>query len=241
MRKAIIILVKRTSPAFFSAKPSRPRRSRCPGSRRCCCRAACGRTRRPGQERHALRDQQQGQEVPHLPLAQGVDAGVVGRPLVAAVAAEVVVPAVAVVLAVGLVVLAVVADQVVEREAIVAGDEIDRVVGVPRGVAVEVEAAADPLGQRRWPRRVAADEAADIVAEVAVQFGPAAPGGKLAELVTGRPRPTPRRSASCRPAPGARRCAGSAAGPPAPCRLRPGPGWRPGRSGSHRRASRSTR
>ena len=67
------------------------------------------------------------QEVPHLAVAQRLDPGVVGRALDAAVPAEVVVAAVAVALAVGLVVLLVVGDQVVQREAVVAGDEVDAV------------------------------------------------------------------------------------------------------------------
>ncbi len=54
------------------------------------------------QERHALRNHEQSQEVAHLPLPQCVDAGVIGRTFVAAVGAEIFVPAVFVVFAVRL-------------------------------------------------------------------------------------------------------------------------------------------
>ena len=60
--------------------------------------------------RRALRQQQRCEEVAHLPLAQGVDARIVGRTLGAAVPGAVVASAVLVVLAVRLVVLVVVAD-----------------------------------------------------------------------------------------------------------------------------------
>ena len=42
--------------------------------------------------------------------------------------------------------LLVVTDQVAQSEAVVAGDKIDGVVGMPRGIAVDVEAAADAFG-----------------------------------------------------------------------------------------------
>src|SRR5262249_28441991 len=81
----------------------------------------------PGEgHRTALGEEQRRYQIAFLPLAEGVDARVVGRALGAAVPGVVVVSAVAVILAVGLVVLAVVADQVLQREAVVAGDEIDR-------------------------------------------------------------------------------------------------------------------
>ena len=72
------------------------------------------------EHRHALAQQQRGQQVLDLPQADGFDAAACGGAFDAVVVAEVVVVAVAVPLAVGLVVLLVVADQVVEREAVVA-------------------------------------------------------------------------------------------------------------------------
>jgi hypothetical protein len=72
----------------------------------------------------------------------------------AAVPAAVVVGAVAVVLAVGLVVLGVVADEVGEREPVVDGDEVDRRRRAPAVVAVEVRGPREPdreVGERPLP------------------------------------------------------------------------------------------
>ena len=128
------------------------------------------------QHRHALREQQRGDEVPLLPLAQRDDVRVVGRPFGAAVPAVVVVGAVAVVLAVGLVVLVVVADQVVQREAVVAGDEVDAGVRPPAAPCVQVAGAAEPRGELADGAAVALPEPADAVAVLAVPLGPQRPG-----------------------------------------------------------------
>src|SRR4029450_1783892 len=75
-----------------------------------------------GQHRHAGGQQQGGQVVAHLAGAQGVDLRVVGGPLDPAVPVPVVALAVPVVLAVGLVALVLVADQVGEGEPVGRGD-----------------------------------------------------------------------------------------------------------------------
>src|SRR5581483_12234922 len=75
--------------------------------------------------RHSLRQEQRSQEVSHLPRAQRVDARIVGWSFSAAVPRTVVVLAVPVLLAVRLVVLLVVGDQVSQRESVVAGDKVD--------------------------------------------------------------------------------------------------------------------
>jgi hypothetical protein len=59
--------------------------------------------------------------------AQGAHGGIVARTLGAAVPTDVVVVTVAVVLAVGTLCLLVERDEIGEREAVVAGDEVDRV------------------------------------------------------------------------------------------------------------------
>ena len=59
----------------------------------------------------------------------------------------VVVVAVAVVFAVGLVVLVVVADEIVQREAVVRGDEVDAGVGLAAVVLVQIAAAGEPVGE----------------------------------------------------------------------------------------------
>ena len=79
--------------------------------------------------RHALGKQQRGQEVPHLLAPQARIAGSSVGPSTPQFQLVLLFVAVAVVFAVGLVVLVVVGNQVVEREAVVAGDEVDAGVG----------------------------------------------------------------------------------------------------------------
>ena len=80
-----------------------------------------------------------GQEVPFLFARRAMHPGVVGRPLHAVVPRAVVVVAVAVLLAVRLVVLLVVRDEVGQGEAVVAGDEVDAGEGPAARALVEVE------------------------------------------------------------------------------------------------------
>ncbi len=78
------------------------------------------------QHRRALTEQQRRQHVADLALPHGIDRRVIGRPLDPAVPADVVAVAVLVVFAVRLVVLLVVGDDVVQREAVMRGHEIHR-------------------------------------------------------------------------------------------------------------------
>src|SRR5260221_22768 len=131
--------------------------------------------------RGALAAELRDQEVPHLPGPQLVDRGIIRRALRAAVPRPVVVAAVAPQVAVGLVVLAVVADQVPQREAVVAGDEVHRRDRPPRAGLVQVAGPGQPgreLGQRGGP---AAPEVADRVAVLAVPLRPQR--RELADLV----------------------------------------------------------
>jgi hypothetical protein len=93
---------------------------------------------------HPGRQQQRGHQVAIERRRSGQDHRVVGRALDAAVPGTVVVGAVAVVLAVGLVVLVVVCREVGEREAVVRGDEVDRGRGP---TAVRPEEVADPASR----------------------------------------------------------------------------------------------
>ncbi len=130
------------------------------------------------QHRHALRQQQRGQQVALLACPQREHLGVVGRSLDAAVPRAVVVLAVAVVLAVGLVVLLVVGDEVAQREAVVRGDEVDAGRRAParrpgRGRSCRsAGSASSPT-----VAGVAAPEVAHGVAVLAVPLRPR--GGKL--------------------------------------------------------------
>ena len=96
-----------TGQRLIRGRPSRARRSRCPAHRRCCCRAGCGRTRRPWTASACRATSSSvASSARWSPSAGRADRGVVGRALDAVVPRMVVVGAVAVVLAVGLVVLA---------------------------------------------------------------------------------------------------------------------------------------
>ena len=128
--------------------PSRPTTSRCPGCRRCCCRPGCGRTRRPSPTIGiAVRHGQQAPRVAQLAAAQR-------EHLARARSSSPSQPQFHERLspepsgwrcAVGLVVLAVVGDEVVQREPVVAGEEVD---ALERGVE-QVGAALHPLHHRR--------------------------------------------------------------------------------------------
>src|SRR5437868_4210482 len=63
-----------------------------------------------------------------------------------------------------------------------AGDEVDRMIRMAGRIAIDVEPAADSLGHSRDRSGFAADEAPHVVAEHAVELGPAAPDRKFSEL-----------------------------------------------------------
>ena len=136
------------------------------------------------QHRHALAEQQRGQEVALRARPQRQDLRVVGRSLDAVVPRAVVALAVVVVLAVGLVVLLVVGHQVAQGEAVVGGDEVDAGDRPPAGVLVEVGRAGQPRGELA-ERRLAAPEVADGVAVGAVPLGPLR--REVADLVAAGP------------------------------------------------------
>src|SRR5512138_631628 len=78
---------------------------------------------------HTDREHAGCEKVFHLPVAQTLDSGIVRRALEPTVPASVVLPSIPVVLAVFLVVLTVIGDNVVKRKTIVARDEIDALLG----------------------------------------------------------------------------------------------------------------
>src|SRR5439155_20532196 len=99
------------------------------------------------QHGHALRQEQGRDEILGPAAAQAEDLRIVRGSFHAAIPAEVFGHAVAIVLAVGLIVLLVIGDQVPERKAVVAGHKIDRVIGPASGSLVQVGAAAQTGGQ----------------------------------------------------------------------------------------------
>src|SRR6185312_16724522 len=96
------------------------------------------------------------------------DLRIVGGTLHAAVPGPVVRLPVPVVLAVGLVVLLVVRDQIVEGEAVVRRDEVDRRDRSPTGVLVQVRRTGQPGGELTQGRGFAPPEVPDGVPVLAV-------------------------------------------------------------------------
>ncbi len=125
----------------------------------------------PQDHRHALRQEQRGQEVALLAPAQGEDLRIVGRPFDAAVPRPVVVGPVLVALLIGLVVLLVVGDEVAQGEAVVGGDEVDRRERVAPVPLIEVARPGEPA-RKVGHARLTAPEVADHVAVDAVPLRP---------------------------------------------------------------------
>ena len=145
-------------------RPTGPRRSRCPGSTRCCCPLRAAHLVAGRDHRRARGEHQGGEQVADRAAAQAARC----RPRGSPGATWPSIPwfhdrlsslPVAVVLAVGRVVLVVVGDQVGQREAVVRGDVVDR-----------RDRAADQ-------RRVAVPEQVD---------GPGQAGGQVADAVAGQ-------------------------------------------------------
>jgi len=112
-----------------------------------------------------------GQQAASHPFAHPADLGIVGGAFHPPVAGQVVVGAVPVVLAVGLVVLLLVAHQIGQRETVVTGDEVD---ARPRAAGVEQVAAAGPAGRQLGDgARIPAPEGPGGVPEAVVPFRPA--------------------------------------------------------------------
>src|SRR5690606_25652198 len=132
----------------------------------------------------ALREEQRAHERALEAVAAGEDALVVRRPLDAAVGREVGLVAVAVVLAVGLVVLLLVGDEVLQREPVVGGDEVDGGERAAAGALVEVGRPGDARGEVGLEAGVAPPELADGVAVAPVPLGPLP--GEGADLVAAR-------------------------------------------------------
>src|SRR5207249_5117200 len=117
-----------------------------------------------------------------LAVAQREDLRVVGRPLDPAIPAPIGIVPVAVVFAVCFVVLFLVADDIVQREAVMRGDKVGAGPRPAAAIAVNVGGADDARGHLGDHSLVALPEASDRVAVAAVPLGPA--GREIAELIT---------------------------------------------------------
>ena len=128
------------------------------------------------QHRHAARDQQRQQEVLDLAFPDGVDLVIGCVTFRAVILGEILGRAVVVVLTVRFIVLLPIAHEILQREAVVTGDEIDARVGAFAGLGVDVGAAADALGEHTKQPIVAAPEPSHVVAVLTVPLRPAAVG-----------------------------------------------------------------
>ena len=95
--------------------------------------------------RYADRKHRDHQKIPYLSGSQCFDGRVVRWPFHAAIPAAIVVRAIAIVLAVRLVVLGLVGNKVVQREAVMASDEIDALLGLSFLMCVDIGAAQNPV------------------------------------------------------------------------------------------------
>src|SRR5271154_2887094 len=122
--------------------------------------------------RQALRKQKGNEKIAHLLLAKSIDALIIRGAFGAAVPRAVVGGAVLVILTVGVVVFVVVADQVVEREAIVSGDEIHGGPGFAPRAIEDVAGSAQAFHEFTYGG-VAFPEIAHGVAKFVVPLTPA--------------------------------------------------------------------
>src|ERR1700722_9583117 len=111
------------------------------------------------QHRHAPGNEERQQEVADLALTQRLDIRIPGRTLDTVVRTEIVVRAIPVLLAVGEVVFVGEAHEVVQREAVVTGDEVDTALRALAGLRIDILAAADTTGEGPQHAVVTAPEA----------------------------------------------------------------------------------
>ena len=76
-------------------------------------------------------DHESQHHVAHLALPQGIHTGITGLPLMPTIPAEVVIGPITVLLAVCIVMLVIVGNQVIQGEAVMRNDEVDALVGLP--------------------------------------------------------------------------------------------------------------
>src|SRR5208282_5690787 len=131
---------------------------------------------------HAQRKEGHGQKVLNLTMPQLFDGGVVGGAFHSTIPTSVVIGAVTIILAVGLVVPLVIGHQVIQGEAVVAGDEVNALLGLPLFMPVDLGTTDEPVGQPLDGAIFPQEKTAHIIAETAVPFLPTV-ANEIADLV----------------------------------------------------------
>ncbi len=129
-----------------------------------------------------MRQQERREKIAFLTLAQIDDRWLARGSLGAAVPAEIIVSTVLIIFAVGLVMFFVVADQIVQREAVVGGDKIDAGVRLPPALAIKIAAARQAISHAADLAGVALPKTPHGVAVDAVPFRPE--HREIADLIT---------------------------------------------------------
>ena len=136
------------------------------------------------QHRNAQRQKQRGKQIAPLAIAQADYGRVRGRSLDPAIPAEVGIASVAIILAIGLIVLFIVADQVLQCETIMRGNKIYARPGTPAAVAEDVGRARHARGEIGDETLVTLPKAPHCVAVLPIPLRPAR--RKIAQLVAVR-------------------------------------------------------
>ena len=131
---------------------------------------------------HSGRQHDGGKEVLHLPIAKPLDSWIVRRTFDTAVPASVLVRSIAVAIAVFFIVLVVVGDEVVQRKAVVAGDEVDALLRLALFPAVNTRTAKQTIGRSPGLLVRATEEVAHVVAKPVVPLLPAV-AHEVADLI----------------------------------------------------------
>src|SRR5208282_2535378 len=116
-----------------------------------------------------------------LAVAQAGDVRIAGRPIDPAIPAEIGVASVAIIVAVGFIMLVVVADQILQSETVMGGDEIDARPRTPAAVAEDVGRARHARGEIGDEALVAFPKTPDRVAVLPIPLGPTR--RKITELI----------------------------------------------------------
>src|SRR5271165_1932979 len=137
------------------------------------------------QHRHALRQEQSSEKIALLPAPQRIYRRVVGWTFDAAIPTIVLIRAIAVVLPVGFVVLALVADEIAQRKAVMAGHKIHACAGPATGLLIKIAAARQTRGQLRDRAAVAFPKAPHAITILTIPLRPEY--REVANLITAWP------------------------------------------------------